>query len=124
MLQETYVFRTSAVSSTNFGSILIFASCVVGSCKIPGTTKYVWVSFNREGSFFLLLLSFQVRWEKVRYRKSVVRQAALRVPSVHTYICHVEENGIYDKSCAAQHFTTYLHNPDKNTIFIFNLKKI
>ena len=25
---------TSAVSSTNFGSILIFASCVVGTCKI------------------------------------------------------------------------------------------
>ena len=26
--------RTSAVSSTNFRSILIFASCVVGTCNI------------------------------------------------------------------------------------------
>ena len=26
--------KTSAVSSTNFGSILIFASCVVGTCNI------------------------------------------------------------------------------------------
>ena len=28
------ISRTSAVSSTNFGSILIFASCVVGTCNI------------------------------------------------------------------------------------------
>ena len=28
------IIRTSAVSSTNFGSILIFASCVVGPCNI------------------------------------------------------------------------------------------
>ena len=28
------ILRTSAVSSTNFGSILIFASCVVGTCNI------------------------------------------------------------------------------------------
>ena len=27
-----YISRTSAVSSTNFWSILIFASCVVGTC--------------------------------------------------------------------------------------------
>ena len=27
------ISRTSAVSSTNFGSILIFASCVVGTCN-------------------------------------------------------------------------------------------
>ena len=25
--------KTSAVSSTNFGSILVFASCVVGTCN-------------------------------------------------------------------------------------------
>ena len=30
----TNISRTSAVSSTNFGSILIFASCVVGTCNI------------------------------------------------------------------------------------------
>ena len=29
------ILRTSAVSSTNFGSILIFASGVVGPCNIP-----------------------------------------------------------------------------------------
>ena len=29
------ISRTSAVSSTNFWSILIFASCVVGTCNIP-----------------------------------------------------------------------------------------
>ena len=29
-----YISRTSAVSSTNFGSILISASCVVGTCNI------------------------------------------------------------------------------------------
>ena len=29
-----HISRTSAVSSTNFGSILIFASCVVGTCNI------------------------------------------------------------------------------------------
>ena len=29
-----YISRTSAVSSTNFRSILIFASCVVGTCNI------------------------------------------------------------------------------------------
>ena len=28
------ISRTSAVSSTNFGPILIFASCVVGTCDI------------------------------------------------------------------------------------------
>ena len=31
---KTISLRTSAVSSTNFGSILIFASCVVGTCHI------------------------------------------------------------------------------------------
>ena len=37
-----YILRTSAVSLTNFESILIFASCVVGTCNIvPG----MWVSF-------------------------------------------------------------------------------
>ena len=30
----TYISRTSAVSSTNFGSMLIFASCVVGTCNV------------------------------------------------------------------------------------------
>ena len=30
----TNIPSTSAVSSTNFGSILIFASCVVGTCNI------------------------------------------------------------------------------------------
>ena len=29
-----HILRTSAVSSTNFGSILIFASCVVGTFNI------------------------------------------------------------------------------------------
>ena len=28
------ILRTSAVSSANFGSILIFASCVVGTCNV------------------------------------------------------------------------------------------
>ena len=28
------ISRASAASSTNFGSILIFASCVVGTCNI------------------------------------------------------------------------------------------
>ena len=44
------VSRTSAVSSTNFGSILIFASCVVGTRNI----LRMWVSFfhnEREGSY-------------------------------------------------------------------------
>ena len=35
------ISRASAVSSTNFGSILIFASCVVGTCKI----LCGWVNF-------------------------------------------------------------------------------
>ena len=30
-----YISRTSAVSSTNFGSIFIFASCAVRTCNIP-----------------------------------------------------------------------------------------
>ena len=30
----TNILRTSAVNSTSFGSILIFASCVVGTCNI------------------------------------------------------------------------------------------
>ena len=32
------ILRTSAVSSTNFRSILIFASCVVGTCNILRST--------------------------------------------------------------------------------------
>ena len=33
-LYKRNIARTSVVSSTNFGSILIFASCVVGTCNI------------------------------------------------------------------------------------------
>ena len=39
------ISRTSAVSSTNFGSILIFASCVVGTCYSGVYT--IWVVFLR-----------------------------------------------------------------------------
>ena len=35
--------RTSAVSSTNFRSILIFASCVVGTCNIQ-YSFYLFIS--------------------------------------------------------------------------------
>ena len=34
MLFKKKQIRTSAVSSTNFRSILIFASCVVGTCNM------------------------------------------------------------------------------------------
>ena len=40
------ILRTSAVSSTNFGSILIFASCVIGT---------MWASF-----FFRHFLGFKI----------------------------------------------------------------
>ena len=47
------------MSSTNFGSILIFASCVVGTCSIlPG----MWASFSLMGGVLLLCLKiYQVR---------------------------------------------------------------
>ena len=45
------IFRTSAVSSTNFGSILIFASCVVGTCYI----RYGWVLYW-EGSWLKIYM--------------------------------------------------------------------
>ena len=38
-----HISRTSAVSSTNFRSILIFVGCVVGTCNILEST--IWVSF-------------------------------------------------------------------------------
>ena len=41
------ILRTSAVSSTNFGSILIFASCVVGTVLV---IYYVGEFFKWEGS--------------------------------------------------------------------------
>ena len=41
------ISRTSAVSLTNFRSILIFASCVVGTCNILYGWVYYW-----EGSYF------------------------------------------------------------------------
>ena len=44
----TNILRTSAVNSTSFGSILIFASCVVGTCNILYGWVYYW-----EGSYFL-----------------------------------------------------------------------
>ena len=34
VLSYKTVLRTSAVSSTNFGSILIFASCIVDTCNV------------------------------------------------------------------------------------------
>ena len=39
------------MSSTNFRSILIFASCVVVTCNI--LLRSIWVSFYLEGSYFL-----------------------------------------------------------------------
>ena len=50
------ISRTSAVSSTNFRSILIFASCVVGTCNI----LTVWVSFYWEGSYVLSTIMVSV----------------------------------------------------------------
>ena len=43
------------MSSTNFGSILIFASCVVGACNI----LYGW-AFYWEGSYFLSTIIINV----------------------------------------------------------------
>ena len=44
------ISRTSAVSSTNFGSILIFASCVVGTCNVPcGWVFSLWEELLRYG---------------------------------------------------------------------------
>ena len=42
------------MSSTNFGSILIFASCVVG------TRNILWVSFYWEVSYFLSTIMVSV----------------------------------------------------------------
>ena len=47
------VLRTSAVSSTNFRSILIFASCVVGTCNI----LYRWVFIGRGPIFCIIMVS-------------------------------------------------------------------
>ena len=46
------ISRTSAVSSTNFWSILIFASCVVGTCNTLG---YVGEFFHNGRGHFVLL---------------------------------------------------------------------
>ena len=51
------ISRTSAVSSTNFRSILIFASCVVGTCTI---LYQVRVSCYWEGSYFLSTIMVSV----------------------------------------------------------------
>ena len=48
--------RTSAVSSTNFRSILIFASCVVGTCNIL-QVQYRWVFIWR----FVFLVDYNGR---------------------------------------------------------------
>ena len=60
------ISRTTAASSTNFGSILIFASCVVGNCNIlcEGVSlllllKYfvfMLVAVTRKGRPLLLML--------------------------------------------------------------------
>ena len=45
---------TSAVSSTKFVSMLIFASCVVGICNI---LDYMWLSFFLTGGVLLFCLN-------------------------------------------------------------------
>ena len=56
-LLHKIISRTSAVSSTNFGSILIFASCVVGTCNIlPG----VWVGCLLMGGVLFFCLNKNV----------------------------------------------------------------
>ena len=42
MLFYKQISRTSAVSSKNFRSILIFASCVVGTCNIQYRRVFIW----------------------------------------------------------------------------------
>ena len=50
LLSYKNIPRASAVRSTNLGSILIFASCVVGTCSVlPG----MWVCFFLMGGVLL-----------------------------------------------------------------------
>ena len=55
------------MSSTNFGSILIFASCVVGTCNIPGT---LWVSFFLMGGVLQFCLNIYMYVYKLLYMAS------------------------------------------------------
>ena len=50
------ISRTSAVSSTNFRSILIFARCVVGTCNILRSTSLYGRVFIRRGPISCSLL--------------------------------------------------------------------
>ena len=57
LLFYEHISRTSAVSSTNFGSILIFASCVVGTCNI---LDYVGEFFHN-GRGHIILERYQMQ---------------------------------------------------------------
>ena len=52
-------FKDVSRDFDDFGSILIFASCVVGTCNIlPGTR----VSFCWEGSYLFIYFCFVLTW--------------------------------------------------------------
>ena len=69
--------KTSAVSSTNFGSILVFASCVVGTCNI----LRMWVSFFLMGGVlntyvdYIVFLHF--KWLVLVFYENILRTSAV-----------------------------------------------